>query len=128
MRTITLRRVVVTGLGAITDVGLDVDSFWASLLAGKSGIGPITNFPQNEEWTTRFGGEVRDFDLDKHAGIDVRESRRMDNFAIYGLGAATQAALDCGIDFTTGDPDRRGVAVGSGVGGINTIDAHGADT
>jgi 3-oxoacyl-[acyl-carrier-protein] synthase II len=122
MRTITLRRVVVTGLGAITDVGLDVDSFWASLLAGKSGIGPITNFPQNEEWTTRFGGEVRDFDLDKHAGIDVRESRRMDNFAIYGLGAATQAALDCGIDFTTGDPDRRGVAVGSGVGGINTIE------
>ena len=62
MRTITLRRVVVTGLGAITDVGLDVDSFWASLLAGKSGIGPITNFPQNEEWTTRFGGKVRDFE------------------------------------------------------------------
>ena len=110
MRTITLRRVVVTGLGAITDVGLDVDSFWASLLAGKSGIGPITNFPQNEEWTTRFGGEVRGFDLDKHAGIDVRESRRMDNFAIYGLGAATQAARDCGIDFTTGDPDRRKVS------------------
>ncbi len=122
MRTITLRRVVVTGLGAITDVGLCVESFWASLLAGQSGIGPITNFPQNDEWTTRFGGEVRGFDIEKHAGIDVRESRRMDNFAIYGLGAANEAVRDCGMDFTTGDHDRRGIAVGSGVGGINTIE------
>ena len=57
-RTITLRRVVVTGLGAVTDVGIDVPSFWKSLLEGRSGIGPITNFPTTPDWPTRFGGEV----------------------------------------------------------------------
>ncbi|MCE9618311.1 MAG: beta-ketoacyl-ACP synthase II [Planctomycetes bacterium] len=119
----TLRRVVVTGLGAVTDVGLDVPTFWASLLAGKSGIGPITNFEQNEEWSTRFAGEIRGFEPEKHAGLDVREAKRMDNFSIYGLGAAIQAATDSGIDFKSGDPSRRGVAIGSGVGGINTIES-----
>ena len=91
-RTITLRRVVVTGLGAVTDVGLDVPTFWKSLLDGKSGIGPITSFPQSDDWSTRFGGEVKGFDPEKHMGVDGREAKRMDRFCLYGLGAAVEAA------------------------------------
>ncbi len=123
-RTITLRRVVVTGLGAVTDVGLDVPTFWNSLLDGTSGIGPITSFPQTNDWSTRFGGEVRGFDPEKHMGVDGREAKRMDRFCLYGLGAAVEAARDCGIDFTTGDFERRGVAIGSGIGGIDTIETN----
>ena len=123
-RTITLRRVVVTGLGAVTDVGLDVPTFWKSLLDGTSGIGPITSFPQTDDWSTRFGGEVRGFDPEKHMGVDGREAKRMDRFCLYGLGAAVEAARDCGIDFATGDFERRGVAIGSGIGGIDTIEIN----
>jgi 3-oxoacyl-[acyl-carrier-protein] synthase II len=123
-RTITLRRVVVTGLGAVTDVGIDVPSFWNSLLEGRSGIGPITNFPTSPDWPTRFGGEVKGFDPDKHMGVDGREAKRMDRFCLYGLGAAVEAARDCGIDFATGDFERRGVAIGSGIGGIDTIEVN----
>lgn len=122
MRTIQLRRVVVTGLGAVTDVGHDVPSMWASLVEGRSGIGPISSFPQGEEWGVRFAGEVRDWDPTKV--IDARETKRMDRFCLLGLAAAIEAATDCGIDFTSGDPYRRGVAIGSGVGGIDTIETH----
>ena len=123
-RTLTLRRVVVTGLGAVTDVGIDVPSFWKSLLAGASGIGPITNFPTSPDWPTRFGGEVKGFDPEKHMGVDGREAKRMDRFCLYGLGAAVEAARDCGVDFATGDFERRGVAIGSGIGGIDTIEIN----
>ncbi len=122
LRTITLRRVVVTGLGAVTDIGLDVPSFWSNLLAGQSGIAAILGFPQNDDWTTRFGGEIKGFDPEKHMGVDGREAKRMDRFCLYGLGAAVEAARDCGIDFTTGNFERRGVAIGSGIGGIDTIE------
>jgi 3-oxoacyl-[acyl-carrier-protein] synthase II len=115
---------VVTGLGAVTDVGLDVPTFWNSLLDGTSGIGPITSFPQTNDWSTRFGGEVRGFDPEKHMGVDGREAKRMDRFCLYGLGAAVEAARDCGIDFATGDFERRGVAIGSGIGGIDTIETN----
>jgi 3-oxoacyl-[acyl-carrier-protein] synthase II len=123
-RTITLRRVVVTGLGAVTDVGIDVPTFWQSLLEGRSGIGPITNFPTTPDWPTRFGGEVKGFDPEKHMGVDGREAKRMDRFCLYGLGAAVEAARDCGIDFNAGDFERRGVAIGSGIGGIDTIETN----
>ena len=123
-RTITLRRVVVTGLGAVTDVGIDVPTFWKSLLEGRSGIGPITNFPTSPDWPTRFGGEVKGFDPEKHMGVDGREAKRMDRFCLYGLGAAVEAARDCGLDFGTGDFERRGVAIGSGIGGIDTIEVN----
>jgi len=123
-RTITLRRVVVTGLGAVTDVGIDVPTFWQSLLEGRSGIGPITNFPTTPDWPTRFGGEVKGFDPEKHMGVDGREAKRMDRFCLYGLGAAVEAARDCGIDFNAGDFERRGVAIGSGIGGIDTIEVN----
>jgi 3-oxoacyl-[acyl-carrier-protein] synthase II len=120
MRTITLRRVVVTGLGAITDLGHDVASTWDGMTAGRSGIGPITAFEQNDEWTVRFAGEVGDFDT-SHC-VDHREAKRMDRACLLGLVAAEEAALSSGIDFSTGDHDRRGVAIGSGIGGIITIE------
>jgi len=122
MRTIQLRRVVVTGLGAVTDVGHDVPSMWESLVAGRSGIGPISYFEQSEDWGVRFAGEVRDWDPTKV--IDAREAKRMDRFCQLGLAAAVEAAADCGIDFKSGDPYRRGVAIGSGVGGIDTIEVN----
>ncbi|MBM4112618.1 MAG: beta-ketoacyl-ACP synthase II [Phycisphaerae bacterium] len=117
-----LRRVVVTGLGAVTDVGHDVPSMWESLVAGRSGIGPISYFEQSEDWGVRFAGEVRDWDPTKV--IDAREAKRMDRFCQLGLAAAVEAAADCGIDFKSGDPYRRGVAIGSGVGGIDTIEVN----
>jgi len=120
MRTIQLRRVVVTGLGAVTDVGHDVPSMWSSMVEGRSGIGPISYFDQGEDWMVRFAGEVRDWDPTKV--IDARETKRMDRFCLLGLAAAIEAATGSGLDFTTGDPYRRGVAIGSGVGGIDTIE------
>ncbi len=120
MKTITLRRVVVTGLGAVTDLGTDAPSTWEGMVAGRSGVGPITAFEQDDEWTTKFAGEVSDFDSSKV--VDVREAKRMDRASLLGLVAAEEAANDCGIDFESGDPDRRGVAIGSGIGGIITIE------
>lgn len=120
MKTITLRRVVVTGLGAVTDLGTDAPSTWEGMVAGRSGVGPITAFEQDDEWTTKFAGEVSDFDSSKV--VDVREAKRMDRASLLGLVAAEEAADDCGIDFESGDPDRRGVAIGSGIGGIITIE------
>jgi len=120
VRTITLRRVVVTGLGAITPVGKTADETWDSFIHGRSGIAGITQFDANEDWGVRFAGEVRNFD--PSAFMDVREQRRVDRFAIFALGAAHEAVRDCGIDFQTGDPYRHGVAIGSGIGGIGTIE------
>lgn len=114
------RRVVVTGLGAVTNVGLDVPSAWDALTSGRSGLGDITCFEQDDEWTVRIAGEARGWDPSSR--IDVREARRMDRFCAMGLCAACEAADDCGIDFNAGDPWRRGVAIGSGIGGILTIE------
>ena len=97
MRTITLRRVAVTGLGAITDLGHDVASTWEGMMSGRSGIGPITAFEQNDEWTVRFAGEVGDFDTS--GCVDGREAKRMDRACLLGLVAAEEAALHCGIGF-----------------------------
>ncbi len=120
MRTITLRRVVVTGLGAVTDVGPDVPSTWDGLINGRSGISPITLFDQNYDWGVRFAGEVKN--LDHTPVADVREVKRMDRFAVLGLLAADEAVRDSGWSPTSGDPYRHGVAIGSGIGGIDTIE------
>lgn len=120
MRTITLRRVVVTGLGAVTPVGRTVAETWDSFIHGRSGIAGITQFDANEDWGVRFAGEVRNFDPSSF--LDVREQRRIDRFAIFALGAAHEAVRDCGFDFQVGDPYRHGVAIGSGIGGIGTIE------
>ncbi|MDA0802939.1 MAG: beta-ketoacyl-ACP synthase II [Planctomycetota bacterium] len=120
MRTVQLRRVVVTGIGALTDVGHTAPATWESLLAGRSGIDTISGFDQSIDWVCRIGGEVRGVNLD--AVIDPREQKRMDRFCLFGVYAASEAAQDCGFDFKSGDPWRRGVAIGSGIGGIGTIE------
>jgi len=122
MRTIQLRRVVVTGMGAVTDVGTNVPAMWESMVAGRSGIGPISFFEQSDEWVVRFAGEIRDWD--PSTVIDAREAKRVDRFCLLGIGAAVEAATDSGFDFKSGDPYRHGVAIGSGVGGIDTIETH----
>ena len=120
MRTITLRRVVVTGLGAVTDVGTTVPEFWKSLVEGKSGIGPITSFTPTPEWTVNFAGEVRNLNPEKR--IDPKSISRMDRFSVFGMCAAEEAVADSGMDFSKGDAYRYGVAIGSGIGGIDTIE------
>jgi 3-oxoacyl-[acyl-carrier-protein] synthase II len=119
MRSSIDRRVVVTGLGAVTDVGSDATSMWQALVAGRSGISPITAFQQAEDWSVRIAGEVK---VDFSRVVDKREEKRMDRFCLLGLAAADEAARDCGLDFSKGDPYRRGVVIGSGIGGILTIE------
>ena len=120
MRTITLRRVVITGLGAVTDVGNTVPDFWTSLVEGRSGIGPITSFTPTPEWSVTFAGEVRNLEPEKR--IDPKSISRMDRFSVFGMCAAEEAVADSGMDFSKGDPYRYGVAIGSGIGGIDTIE------
>jgi len=120
MTSLTKRRVVVTGLGAVTDVGNDVPTMWDALTSGRSGIGTITAFVQDDEWTVKIAGEVRSWN--PGAIIEHNELKRMDRFCALGICAADEAARDCGIDFNSGDFTRRGVAIGSGIGGIITIE------
>jgi len=120
MTSLPKRRVVVTGLGAVTNVGLNVPRMWDALTNGRSGIDRITAFPQDDQWTVRIAGEVRDWDASTI--LEHNELKRMDRFCVLGIGAAEEAARDCGIDFTTGEFERRGVAIGSGIGGIITIE------
>jgi 3-oxoacyl-[acyl-carrier-protein] synthase II len=114
------RRVVVTGLGAVTDVGADVPTMWDALVHGRSGIDRITAFQQDDAWTVRIAGEVRGWDPSKL--VEPRELRRMDRFCVMGLCAAIEAARDCGYDFAAGNHLRQGVVIGSGIGGILTIE------
>ncbi len=120
MSTISKRRVVVTGLGAMTGIGTSVPSFFDALTAGRSGIRRVTCFEQGDEWTTTIAGEVLDFD--PTGVIDHRDLKKVDRNCALGLVAAHEAITDCGFDFSTGDPYRRGVVIGSGVGGIQTIE------
>jgi 3-oxoacyl-[acyl-carrier-protein] synthase II len=120
MRVIQARRVVVTGMGAVTCLGADVKTTWRGMLESRSGIRPITAFEQDDQWTVRIAGEVPGFD--PSAVIEHLELKRMDRFCALGIYASVEAAADSGIDFSAGDPYRRGVAIGSGVGGIITIE------
>ena len=114
------RRVVITGLGAITSLGETLDAYWDGLCAGKSGIGPIKRWDPSK-YPSRFGGECTHFDVTKY-GVDVREAKRLDRFAQFGLAASVNAVKDCGIDFSKEDSFRCGVIIGSGIGGIETLE------
>jgi 3-oxoacyl-[acyl-carrier-protein] synthase II len=111
------RRVVITGMGAITPVGTGLDRFWESLVAGKSGMGRITHFDPSA-LDTRIGAEVKDFDPLEY--IDKREVRRMDLFTQYGVAATSMALEDAGIRMPFENPHRSGVIFGTGIGGIST--------
>jgi len=112
------RRIVVTGLGAISPVGNDVPAMWDSLLKGKSGVSKITAF-EPSKFTSQIAGEVKDFDPLKH--ISFKESKRMDRFVQFGIVAAKEAFQDSGIDIQKEDPYRVGVLVGSGVGSLHVV-------
>jgi 3-oxoacyl-[acyl-carrier-protein] synthase II len=111
-------RVVVTGIGLVTPVGLDRKTTWDSLLEGKSGIDYISLFDA-EGFESRIAAEVNDFDAAPILGR--KEARRLDRFAQFACVAALEALEDAGLDMATEDPDRFGVLIGSGVGGIMTI-------
>jgi 3-oxoacyl-[acyl-carrier-protein] synthase II len=115
------RRVVVTGLGLIGPVGNDVATGWANIVAGRSGIGPITKFDASA-FTSRIAGEVRGFDVSAY--MPAKEARHFDTFIHYGIAASTQAIRDAGISSDTVDPERVGVIVGSGIGGLPMIEEN----
>src|SRR5580765_8216570 len=114
------RRVVITGLGVVTSLGEVVDEVWDALCAGKSGIGPVTRWDISQ-YPCRFGGECAKFDVSRY-GVDVREAKRLDRFAQFGLAAAVSAVNDSGLDFSKEDSFRAGVVIGSGIGGIETLE------
>jgi 3-oxoacyl-[acyl-carrier-protein] synthase II len=119
-------RVVVTGLGALTPVGNTVEEFWAALMQGRSGIGPITKFDAEAktesgefQFATRIAGEVRNFDELKY--VERKEARRLDPYLKYALACAVMAVQDSGLDTGKVDGTRFGTLIGSGIGGITTL-------
>ena len=113
------KRVVITGLGVVSPVGIGKDSFWDALLAGKNGIGPITHFDASE-YAARIAGEVKDFDISSF-GIDRKEARHMDVSTQYAVAAAKLALDDSKINLDEEDRDRIGTVVGTGIGGMETL-------
>lgn len=112
------RRVVVTGLGLVSPVGLDVASSWAAIVDGRSGISTIDSFDVSG-YPTRFGGPIRDFDVTDY--MSAKDAKRYDPFVHYGVAASVQAFNDSGLELNDEYNDRVGVALGSGIGGIGTI-------
>jgi len=121
---VSRRRVVVTGLGLISPVGNSVPEAWDNLIAGRSGIGPITRFDATA-FPARIAGEVKDFDV--AAYLSAKEARRMDTFIHYGMAAGIQAFRDSGLEVTAENADRIGVNIGSGIGGLPMIEETHSD-
>ncbi len=114
------RRVVITGLGLISPVGNSVEEGWQNIIAGVSGIAPVTRF-DTSTFPVKFAGEVKNFDITQY--ISAKDARRMDKFIHYGLAAGMQAVRDAGLDKEgAADPERVGVAIGSGIGGLPLIE------
>ena len=113
------RRVVVTGMGAITPIGNDVETFWNSLKNGTVGIGPITTF-DTADFKAKLAAQVKDFDPKQY--MDNKAARRMERISQFAVAAAREALEDAGIDMTKEDPFRVGVSVGSGIGGLDAIE------
>ncbi len=114
-----MRRVVITGLGCVSPLGNDVRSTWEGLIAGRSGIAPITRFDASR-FETRFAGEVKGFDPERY--IEKKEVKKMDLFIQYTVAAAQQALEDAHLTVPLADPDRVGVIVGAGLGGLPAIE------
>ena len=113
------RRVVVTGLGIISPVGNDVATAWGAILAGRSGIGPVKRI-DTSTFSTHFGGEIRELDIEPY--LSAKEARRMDAFMQYGVIAGMQAMRDSGLVVTESNSDRIGIMMGSGMGGLESIE------
>lgn len=115
------RRVVITGLGVLSAVGLDVEENWANILAGKSGIDYLTKF-DTEPYSVSFGGELKGFKASDY--IQPKEAKKMDPFIHYGIAAGAQAIRDSGLEVTDENATRIGVSIGSGIGGIGSIETQ----
>jgi len=113
------RRVVVTGLGIVSPVGNDVATAWGAIVAGHSGIGPVKRI-DTTNFSTHFGGEIRELDLGPY--INPKDARRMDAFMQYGVVAGMQAMRDSGFKVTEANSDRIGILMGSGMGGLESIE------
>jgi 3-oxoacyl-[acyl-carrier-protein] synthase II len=116
-----MRRAVITGMGVVTGLGRDLESFWTRLCAGESGVGPIDLF-DTTDFKVHFGGQVRDWDADAIFG--TKEARRIDRFAQFALVAAEAAVKQSAIDFSVHEPYRCGVLIGSGIGGLSEFEAQ----
>ncbi len=115
------RRVVVTGMGALAPNGNGVEAFWEALVAGRSGVGPLTRFDATD-FEIKIAGELTDFDPE--VALDRKEVRRNDRFVHYGVHVATEAATAAGVDMGVMDAERIGVIFGSGIGGIGTLESQ----
>lgn len=115
------KRVVVTGLGVVHSLGTNLEAFWNAIKEGKNGIKTITKF-DTSDYPTKVGAQIDDFDPTKW--IDKKEAKRMDLFTQYSICAAQEAVTMAGIDFSTIDPFRAGVIIGSGIGGIETLEEN----
>ncbi len=113
------RRVVVTGLGIVSPMGNTIELAWDRIKRGESGIAPIARF-DTEQFAVRFGGEIRDFDVTRY--ISRKDARKMDPFIHYGIAAAMDALGDAGLEITEANAERVGISVGSGIGGIHSIE------
>ncbi|MFM2221892.1 MAG: hypothetical protein RLZZ78_149 [Armatimonadota bacterium] len=113
------KRIVVTGIGVVSPVGVGKTDYWNSLVSGVSGIGRITHFDPTD-FDVQIAAEVKDFDVTKW--IDRKESRRMDRFVHFGVVAALDAIEDAGLKITSANAERVGVLVGSGIGGLKTLE------
>ena len=117
------RKVVITGLGLVTPVGIGVTNSWKSIIEGQSGISNITNFDTNSfesSFSSTIAGEVKDFD--PKAYLNPKDARRMDTFIQYGLVAAYEAFNDSGLEVNEANAERIGTSIGSGIGGVNLIE------
>lgn len=113
-----MRRVVVTGLGALTPLGNTVQEYWEGLVAGRSGAAPITRFDASR-FRTRFAAEVKGFDPENH--LDRKEARKMDPYTHYAMVTAEEAFRDAGLEGLALNGERAGVIWGSGIGGMYTV-------
>ncbi|MDH5545998.1 MAG: beta-ketoacyl-ACP synthase II [Gammaproteobacteria bacterium] len=113
------RRIVITGLGTVSPLGLNVKDNWDAVLAGKSGIRPLEHFDVSD-FATRFGGSVWGFNVEDY--IPKKDAKKMDPFIHYGIAAASEAIKDSGLEVTDANAERIGVAIGSGIGGLGGIE------
>lgn len=116
-----MRRVVITGLGAVSPIGNDIEELWDSVKNGKNGIAPITRF-DTTGFKIKLAGELKGFDPEKY--VEKREARKMAAFTLYARAAADQAVTDSGLDFSAEDTDRCGVIISSGIGGLENIESE----
>ena len=117
------RRVVITGLGTVNPLANDVGGFWDAMMAGRSGITRVAQFDPSD-YASQIAGEVRDFDGPRQSYVTKREARRLDPFALYAIAAAIEAVESSGVDFAAEDRARCGVVVGSGIGGLSTLETQ----